>query len=123
MDARKVFRHGLTFLLLFVAWLYPSHLFGASTNNASLTSRCLFTNASELSDFDGDNRLDRAKLFSNGRLKIVHITFGKPAWAHSLGSLFPGNAYHFDQYCQLRPILRGEGCAGTLGFRCAQDAE
>jgi hypothetical protein len=82
MDARKMFRHVLTFLLLFVAWLHPSPLFGASSNNVPLTSRCLFTNASELSDFDGDNRLDRAKLLSNGRLKIVHIAFGKPAWAH-----------------------------------------
>ena len=72
----------LTFLLLFAAWLCPSPLFAGTSSDASANSKCVSLNAPRLSDFDGDNRLDRAELVSHGDLKIIHIAFGKPALAH-----------------------------------------
>lgn len=33
------------------------------------------------SDFDGDNKLDRAALSSEGPLKTIHIAFGKSSWS------------------------------------------
>jgi hypothetical protein len=32
------------------------------------------------SDFDGDNKLDQAELFSNGTQKRIHVTLGNFAW-------------------------------------------
>ena len=72
----------LTFLLLLAAWLYPSPLFAGTSSEASANSKCVSLNAPRLSDFDGDNRLDRAQLVSHGNLKIIHIAFGKAALAH-----------------------------------------
>jgi len=72
----------LTFLLLFAAWLYPSPLFAGTSSDASANSKCVSLNAPRLSDFDGDNRLDRAELVSHGNLKIIRIAFGKPGLAH-----------------------------------------
>jgi hypothetical protein len=34
------------------------------------------------SDFDGDNKLDQAELFSYGSLKSIHVSFGKFVWKY-----------------------------------------
>jgi hypothetical protein len=33
-----------------------------------------------VSDFDGDNKLDRAKLYSNGSIKTISVDFGSSSW-------------------------------------------
>lgn len=71
--AGKTLRSGLAALLFCLCFLtVPT--FAASKPPLSSDALPLF------SDFDGDNRLDHAELYSTGALKSIHVSFGKFAW-------------------------------------------
>ena len=53
-------------------WLSLSSTFASS--DVSAYSQPVF------SDFDGDNKLDQAELFSNGTQKSIEVTLGRFAW-------------------------------------------
>ena len=53
-------------------WLPVSSSFASS--DVSAYSQPVF------SDFDGDNKVDQAELFSNGTQKRIHVTLGQFAW-------------------------------------------
>jgi len=55
--------------LLLIPWLHAIPSFSAVPQSPVL------------SDFDADNKLDQATLFSDGLLKQIHIAFGKSSWS------------------------------------------
>jgi hypothetical protein len=63
---------GLLFAIGLCPWLSASSAFASS--DVSAYSQSVF------SDFDGDNKVDQAELFSNGTQKRIHVTLGKFAW-------------------------------------------
>ena len=67
--------------LLFILCLTALPGFGASDPSRFAFDNGLFPNTIPLfSDFDGDNKVDHAELFSNGVQKRIHVTFGTLAW-------------------------------------------
>ncbi len=71
--SRKTIRLCLTtFLFVFCFLAIPG--FAASHRGFSSDALPVF------SDFDGDNKLDQAELFSNGAQKSIHVSLGKFAW-------------------------------------------
>jgi hypothetical protein len=63
---------GLLFAAGLLPWLSGSSALASS--DVSAYSQPVF------SDFDGDNKVDQAELFSNGTQKRIHVTLGKFAW-------------------------------------------
>src|SRR4030095_5152583 len=64
--------------LCFVPWLHAVPLLAASPASTEAHFRSFIDEFSPLfSDFDGDNRLDQAKLSSRGELKIIRVFFGE----------------------------------------------
>jgi hypothetical protein len=75
--------------VLVIPWLQAIFAFGAATPSAVAPS-LLFDHAPVLSDFDADNKVDQATLFSDGHLKRIHIAFGKSSWSSlSFNSTIP----------------------------------
>jgi len=76
--------------LLLIPWLHAIPSFGAVQQPPIL------------SDFDADNKLDQATLYSDGLLKQIHIAFGKSSWSSlsfqsiksERGGLFSGDVDH-----------------------------
>ena len=80
----------LLLALLLIPWLNAIPSFGAVQQPPVL------------SDFDADNKLDQATLYSDGFLKQIHIAFGKSSWSSlsfqstepERGGLFSGDVDH-----------------------------
>jgi len=74
MYMRRCLLKGLGFLLIMglCPWLPVSSSFASSDVSAY--------NQPVFSDFDGDNKVDQAELFSNGTQKRIHVTLGQFAW-------------------------------------------
>ena len=67
--------------LLLIPWLHALAGFAASPDAPNVPSPFLLAREPVLSDFDSDNKLDQATLFSEGSLKRIQIAFGKAAWS------------------------------------------
>jgi hypothetical protein len=63
---------GFLFAIGLCPWFSAGSVFASSDVSAY--------NQPVFSDFDGDNKLDQAELFSNGTHKRIHVTLGKFGW-------------------------------------------
>jgi len=92
----------LLIALLLIPWLHVIPGFAAAQQPPNVSSPFLFQQLPVLSDFDADNKLDEATLFSDGPLKRIHIAFGKSSWSSlsfdnavsERGGLFSGDIDH-----------------------------
>jgi hypothetical protein len=86
-------------IALLLIWLHAIPSFGAAQQQPTIPRTLLFHPLPILSDFDSDNKLDQATLFSDGPLKRIHIAFGKSSWSslsfdsavQERGGLFSGD--------------------------------
>lgn len=72
----KAFR-GLQALVLLVSCLHVSVLFGATRGAAANSTDAVPFGLPVFSDFDGDNKPDRATLSSEGSFKTIYINWGR----------------------------------------------
>jgi len=81
MNIRSMFRvlSCLCFAICLIPRLYASPAFG-EPSAAAHSSIPLDRFVPVLSDFDGDNQLDRATLSSSGHLKTIHIALSRSSW-------------------------------------------
>lgn len=83
MTASNTFRPlKLFFPLLFLVWAFPMlPAFGVPVGPTRTFSKFAIDRVAPLlSDFDGDNTVDQARLSSSGTLKTIQIALGKSSW-------------------------------------------
>jgi hypothetical protein len=73
----------LIFLVFLVSCFHVLPALGASSEEASVPPLSIDSFLPVFADFDGDNKLDRASLSSNGQQKTIHVALGNSS-RHSL---------------------------------------
>src|SRR5215471_12028066 len=71
------------FLVLLAFCFHAIPAFAAPSVEASVPPLSIETYLPVFADFDGDNKLDRASLSSNGQFKTIHVALGNSS-RHSL---------------------------------------